>query len=62
MRVDGSVALVTGANKGIGREISRQLAGNGVLVLMGARDSARGRVRRLNFAVKGSTSGSCPST
>jgi len=36
------IALVTGANKGIGREISRQLAAQGVLVLMGARDSQRG--------------------
>jgi len=36
------IALVTGANKGIGREISRQLAAQGVLVLMGARDPQRG--------------------
>jgi NAD(P)-dependent dehydrogenase (short-subunit alcohol dehydrogenase family) len=36
------IAFVTGANKGIGREISRQLAAKGVLVLMGARDSQRG--------------------
>jgi NAD(P)-dependent dehydrogenase (short-subunit alcohol dehydrogenase family) len=38
-----SIALVTGANKGIGREISRQLAGKGVRVLLGARDRARGQ-------------------
>lgn len=37
-----TIALVTGANKGIGREISRQLAGKGVLVLIGARDLERG--------------------
>lgn len=36
------VALVTGANKGIGKEISHQLATQGVLVLMGARDQQRG--------------------
>lgn len=36
------IALVTGANKGIGREISRQLASKGVYVLMGARDRGRG--------------------
>jgi NAD(P)-dependent dehydrogenase (short-subunit alcohol dehydrogenase family) len=42
MGCEGSIALVTGANKGIGKEISRQLAGQGVLVLMGARDRARG--------------------
>jgi len=37
-----TIALVTGANKGLGREISRQLATKGVLVLMGARDRGRG--------------------
>jgi NAD(P)-dependent dehydrogenase (short-subunit alcohol dehydrogenase family) len=37
-----TIAFVTGANKGIGREVSRQLAAKGVLVLMGARDRERG--------------------
>ena len=37
-----TIALVTGANKGIGKEISRQLAAKGVFVLMGARDRGRG--------------------
>jgi NAD(P)-dependent dehydrogenase (short-subunit alcohol dehydrogenase family) len=37
-----TIALVTGANKGIGKEISRQLAAKGILVLMGARDRERG--------------------
>lgn len=37
-----TIAFVTGANKGIGREISRQLAAKGILVLMGARDRERG--------------------
>lgn len=36
------IALVTGANKGIGLEIARQLAQSGVHVLLGARDNARG--------------------
>ena len=40
--MSGKIALVTGANKGIGREISRQLASQGVLVVMAARDVARG--------------------
>jgi NAD(P)-dependent dehydrogenase (short-subunit alcohol dehydrogenase family) len=36
------VALVTGANKGIGLETARQLARRGMTVLVGARDAARG--------------------
>ncbi len=38
-----SIALVTGANKGIGKEISRQLSTEGALVLRGARDEQRGQ-------------------
>jgi NAD(P)-dependent dehydrogenase (short-subunit alcohol dehydrogenase family) len=42
MTITDTIALITGANKGIGREISRQLAAHGVLVLAGARDLERG--------------------
>jgi NAD(P)-dependent dehydrogenase (short-subunit alcohol dehydrogenase family) len=42
MDADG-IALVTGANKGLGIETSRQLAQQGFLVLMGCRNAARGR-------------------
>ncbi|GAA2355631.1 SDR family oxidoreductase [Nonomuraea africana] len=38
---ESMIALVTGANKGIGLEIVRSLAGHGVTVLLGARDSER---------------------
>lgn len=37
------VALVTGANKGIGYETARQLGERGILILVGARDAARGK-------------------
>ena len=37
------VALVTGANKGIGKEIVRRLAAEGMAVYLGARDESRGR-------------------
>lgn len=40
--VAGKVALVTGANKGIGFEVSRQLASRGYTVWLGARDAGRG--------------------
>lgn len=37
-----TVALITGANKGIGLETARQLAQKGIKVLLGARDEKRG--------------------
>ena len=36
------IALITGANKGIGLEVARQLAKTGMHVLLGARDQALG--------------------
>jgi NAD(P)-dependent dehydrogenase (short-subunit alcohol dehydrogenase family) len=41
--VDKPIALVTGANKGIGLETARQLARKGYTVMMGSRDASRGR-------------------
>jgi NAD(P)-dependent dehydrogenase (short-subunit alcohol dehydrogenase family) len=37
------IALITGANKGIGFETARQLGSQGMTVLAGARDTERGR-------------------
>ena len=39
----GRVALVTGANRGIGLAVTRALAATGMRVLLGARDAERGR-------------------
>ncbi|CAL5017528.1 unnamed protein product [Urochloa decumbens] len=36
------IAVVTGGNKGIGLEVCRQLAGNGIAVVLTARDETRG--------------------
>ena len=41
--MNNGLALVTGANKGIGKEIARQLAAAGHTVYVGARDAERGK-------------------
>ena len=46
------VAVVTGANRGIGREVARQLAARGHRVVVGSRDLERGR--RVAAALDGS--------
>ncbi|MEV6483176.1 SDR family oxidoreductase [Streptomyces sp. NPDC051576] len=40
--MNDSTALVTGANKGIGKEIARLLVAEGLTVYVGSRDAARG--------------------
>src|SRR5499425_2908678 len=47
------VAVVTGANKGIGLEIARQLAREGITVFVGARDEARGRAAAEKLRAEG---------
>lgn len=42
--LDKPVALVTGANRGIGLQIGKDLAGHGFTVLVGSRDLRRGEV------------------
>ena len=53
MADNNRIALVTGANKGIGLEIARQLARAGVHVVMGARDPARARAAIDELAAQG---------
>lgn len=53
MSENGKVALVSGANKGIGLEIARQLAGAGMHVVMGARDAAKGEEAAETLAADG---------
>ncbi len=48
------IALVTGANKGIGFEVARQLAARGFHVLIGARDVKAGRAARDKISRDGS--------
>lgn len=47
------VALISGANRGIGLEIARQLARKGVAVVIGARDLDKGRAAAQSIASEG---------
>ncbi|MEU5901977.1 MULTISPECIES: SDR family oxidoreductase [Streptomyces] len=49
------IALVTGANKGIGQETARQLGERGAVVLVGARDEVRGKQASAVLADRGIT-------
>jgi NAD(P)-dependent dehydrogenase (short-subunit alcohol dehydrogenase family) len=44
------VGLVSGANRGIGRETARQLAGRGYDVIVAARDEAKASARVVNVS------------
>ncbi|MBC8161637.1 MAG: SDR family oxidoreductase [Roseiflexaceae bacterium] len=49
------IALITGANKGIGFEIARQFGAQGMTVLIGARDSSRGQAAVERLQAEGAT-------
>lgn len=48
-----TVALITGANKGIGLETARQLAQKGILALIGARDAQKGQAAARSLQAEG---------
>jgi NAD(P)-dependent dehydrogenase (short-subunit alcohol dehydrogenase family) len=50
---DRPVAVVTGANRGIGREVCRQLAADGFTVALGSRDPAKGAAAARELAAAG---------
>ena len=49
----GDIALITGANKGIGFEIARGLGAKKIKVLVGARDAARGQAAAEKLKAEG---------
>ena len=53
------IALVTGANRGIGLEIARQLAREGDQVLLGSRDLEKGRAAAEKLQAEGLTVTHC---
>jgi NAD(P)-dependent dehydrogenase (short-subunit alcohol dehydrogenase family) len=49
----GAIALISGANKGIGFEIARGLGAKKIVVLIGARDEARGNAATAKLKAEG---------
>ena len=50
---DQKIALITGGNKGIGKEVARQLGAQGMMVLIGARDQLKGVETAAELMVQG---------
>jgi len=48
-----TVALITGANKGLGLEVARQLGKQGLVVVLGARDLAKGAAAAAELCKQG---------
>jgi NAD(P)-dependent dehydrogenase (short-subunit alcohol dehydrogenase family) len=57
-----TITLITGGNKGLGREAARRLIGLGHTVYLGARDAGRGQAAAARPPRTNSVPGSCRST
>lgn len=53
MNREAKVALITGANKGIGLETARQLGKQGITVILGARDGSKGEAAAKELQAEG---------
>ena len=55
MKKESLVAVVTGANRGIGLEVVRQLARRGMRVVLGSRDLEKGEAAARSLSLEGGT-------
>ena len=53
MKINGKVAFITGANRGLGLETARDFGKRGIVVVLGSRDSKRAKPQPRSFATKG---------
>jgi NAD(P)-dependent dehydrogenase (short-subunit alcohol dehydrogenase family) len=53
MNTSKKIALITGANKGLGLETAKQLAEKGIKVILTARDAAKGKEATESLKSKG---------
>lgn len=60
MPTSEKIALITGANKGIGLETARQLGKQGIIVLIGSRDADRGNAAAAQLKGEGIKAHSLP--
>src|SRR5215468_9191311 len=52
-KVNGKVAFITGANRGLGLETARELGKQGIAVVLGSRDSKKGEVAAAKLREEG---------
>ncbi len=51
--INRQIALVTGANKGLGKEVARQLGRRGMRVYLGSRNAERGQAAAMELLAEG---------